>query len=346
MFNYVKETIINNLDNVIKDGSTVVVKRGGNYDCTKICDAKVFKTVGVAGSVGTITIDPSKFTNDANIDFRQIAIFIGASEKLSDYALANWQEFGKPILIETAKTSASNLVETIKLALPNDNPLFTVEESSSKVLLTLAESWMIPTECKIFEHYKNNDTILENKTANLVTVVPNVPEFATAKWLVENLRFPSYPNIRYNALYSDEAPIRGTVYTQYSFQYVVKHSVPGGLSAVGQVVDSITTHVFYVPSASASTFESKFTGVSFVTATSEVSSMDPSANAIAGVSAEIANVAANTSATGTATSAPTTSTAGKVGDTVIYDGDVYTLTAIDTSGDTPSYTWAKTYDAA
>jgi len=277
MFNYVKETIINDQNNVIKDGSTVVVKRGGNYDCTKICDAKVFKTVGVAGSVGTITIDPSKFTNDANIDFRQLAIFIGASEKLSDYALANWQEFGKPILIETAASSATDLAETIKLALPNDNPLFTVTVSSSKVVLTLAESWMIPTECKIFEHYKNNDTIVENKTSGLVAIVANVPEFATAKWLVENLRFPSYPNIRYNALYSDETPVRGTIYTQYAFQYIVKHSVPGGLSSVGQHVDSITTHVFYVPSADASTFEGKFTGVSFVTTVGEVASMDPNA---------------------------------------------------------------------
>lgn len=283
MFNYVKETIINDQNNVIKDGSTVVVKRGGNYDCTKICDAKVFKTVGVAGSVGTITIDPSKFTSDSNIDFRQLAIFIGASEKLSDYALANWQEFGKPILIETAKTSANDLAETIKLALPNDNPLFTVAVSSSKVVLTLAESWMIPTECKIFEHYKNNDTIVENKTSGLVAIVANVPEFATAKWLVENLRFPSYPNIRYNALYSDETPVRGTIYTQYAFQYIVKHAVPGGLSAVGQHVDSITTHVFYVPSADASTFEGKFTGVSFVTTTSEVASMDP--NSVAAASA-------------------------------------------------------------
>ena len=281
MFNYVKETIINDQNNVIKDGSTVVVKRGGNYDCTKICDAKVFKTAGVAGSVGTITIDPSKFTNDANIDFRQIAIFIGASEKLSDYALANWQEFGKPILVETSATDADGLVEVLKLALPNDNPLFTVVKDSSKAKLTLAESWMIPTECKIFEHYKNNDTIVENKTSGLVAIVANVPEFATAKWLGENLRFPSYPNIRYNALYSDETPVRGTIYTQYAFQYIVKHSVPGGLSAVGQHVDSITTHVFYVPSADASTFEGKFTGVSFVTTAGEVASMDPNAAAAA-----------------------------------------------------------------
>ena len=338
MFNYIKETIINDQNNVIKAAdNTLVVKRGGNYDCSKICDAKVYKTVGVAGTKGTITIDPSKFTNNANIDFRQFAIFIGASEKLSDYALANWAEFGKPILIESEKTDADELAATFKLALPNDNPLYTVSVSSSKVVLTLAESWMAPIEVKVFEHYKNDDSLVQNTTANLVVKTDNVPEFATAKWLVENLRFPSYPNLRYNALYSDETPVKGTVYTQYAFQYIVKHAVPGGLSAVGQHVDSITTHVFYVPNADASTFEGKFTGVSFVTATDEVASMDPNAAAIAAV-------AAGASSTSAATSAPTTSTSGKVGDTVIYGGDVYTLTAIDTSGATPSYTWTKTFD--
>lgn len=278
MFNYIKETIINDLSNVLKDGSLLIVKRGGNYDCSKICDKKVYKTAGVAGSVGTITIDPAKLTNDSNIDFRQFAIFIGSSEKLSDYALANWAEFGKPILVETSASTAKGIVEALKLALPNDNPLFTVEKDSNKVKITLAESWMIPSECKVFEHYKTDDSIVENKTSDLVTIVDNVPEFATAKWLVENLRFPSYPNVRYAGLYSDETPVRGTIYTQYAFQYLVKHSVPGGLSAVGQHVDSITTHVFYVPSADASTFEGKFSGVEFVTTLGAVSSLDPSAN--------------------------------------------------------------------
>ena len=295
MFNYIKETIINDQNNVLKDASTnmLIVKRGGNYDCSKICDAKVFKTAGNAGTKGTITIDPSKFTNNANIDYRQFAIFIGASEKLSDYALANWMEFGKPILIETAVTDANELANTFKLALPNDNPLFKVEVSSSKVVLTLAESWMIPEECTVYEHYKNDDSLVKCTTSGLVTKTENVAEFATAKWLVENLRFPSYPNRRYAAVYADEAPVKGTIYTQYAFQYIVKHSVPGGLSAVGQHVDSITTHVFYVPSADASTFEGKFTGVSFVTATDEVASMDPnfaaaSAAASAGTTASAA----------------------------------------------------------
>jgi len=289
MFNYIKETIINDQNNVIKDSNDIlVVKRGGNYDCAKICDGKVYKTVGNVGTAGTITIDPSKFTNNNDIDYRQFAVFIGASEKLADYALANWAEFGKPILIESVATDSDKLAEAFKLALPNDNPLYKVTVSSSKVILTLAESWMIPVECTVFEHYATTDKLEKNTTSDLVTIVKNVPEFATGKWLVENLRFPSYPNRRYAALYSDEAPVKGTVYTQYAFQYIVKHSVPGGLSAVGQHVDSITTHVFYVPNADASTFEDKFTGVSFVTTPGEVASMDPSSVSTAAATASAA----------------------------------------------------------
>lgn len=276
MFNYIKETIINDVANkVVKDGNILVVKRGGNYDCTKICDKKVFKTVGNAGTVATLTIDPSKFTG-SGVDYRQFAIFIQTPNmELSDYAFANWYEFGKPILVESSATSANDLAEAFKLVLSPDNPFYTVSVSSSKVVLTFAESWMKVTEAKVWEHKTATDTMEELTTSGTTVITDNVEEFATADWLVENLRFPSYPNRRYNALYSDEAPVKGTIYTQYAFQYVTKHSVPGGLSAVGQHVDSITTHVFYVPNGDATTFEGKFTGVTFVTDTSEVASMDP-----------------------------------------------------------------------
>lgn len=91
----------------------------------------------------------------------------------------------------------------------------------------------------------------------MVSIKHNVEEFATAKWLVENLRFPSYPNIRYTRLYADESPVAGTVYTQYAFEYVTERNVPGGMSAVGQKTESITGHVIYVPSTLETEFEEK-----------------------------------------------------------------------------------------
>ena len=97
-----------------------------------------------------------------------------------------------------------------------------------------------------------------SKTDTNVEITHGKSEFGTAKWIVENLRFPSHPNLRYTPLYSDEAPIAGTVYTEYSFEYRVKRSVPGGLSAVGQVADSIVRIVFYVAPAAQSDFETAF----------------------------------------------------------------------------------------
>ena len=281
MFNYIKDVIINDVtNNVVKDTTTntLVVKRGGNYKFDNIIDKKVFKTVGVAGTCATVTIPFNATTS--TYDYYQYAIFVSTpGQQLSDYAFANWHEFGKPILVESAAATVNDLAETFKLMLQPDNELYTVSVSSSNVVLTFKDSWVKCDEATI---YKHNATTNKMEDGASTTITANTPEFATAKWLVENLRFPSYPNVRYAHLYADESPVAGTVYDQYSFQYGVKHYIDGGLSGVGQNVDSITTHVFYVPHADYSTFEGKFdSSISFVTLPSEVSSMNVYANDMA-----------------------------------------------------------------
>ena len=270
MFNYIKETIINDINNVDGGDGIVVVKRGGNYDCKNIVDATVYKTPGVAGTCAVLKVP---FTAIAgNYDYYRYLIFIDTPAKeLSDYAYANWAEFGKPIMVESAATSKNELVAAFALALPTDNPFYTVAAGSGATAdLTFKESWMHVKEVLIYKHNKSTDEFEEVVSAatfasNRATYVTteNVPEFATGKWLVENLRFPSYPNVRYAALYSDEAPEKGAVYDQYSFLYRITHCVPGGLSAVSQLVDSVTTHVFYIKHADASDFEDVFDGVEF-----------------------------------------------------------------------------------
>lgn len=79
------------------------------------------------------------------------------------------------------------------------------------------------------------------------TIKHAVTEFGTAKWIRENLRFPSGPNMRYAPLYADEAPVAGTTYNQYSFQYKVERVAPGGLSGVNQIVSGLSTQVLFVP---------------------------------------------------------------------------------------------------
>ena len=263
MFNYIKDMIINDVEKmVVKDTETgtLVIKRGANYKCENIIDKKVFKSKGNEGKVATIEI-PFVAT-DATYDYFQFAIFVSTPKmQLSDYALANWHEFGKPVLLESGAEDVDGLAEAFKLMLQPDNEMYKVEVSGGNVKLTFAEPWMHVAEVKVFKHNVETDVMEDDDRT--VTIEQNEEEFATAKWLVENLRFPSYPNLRYNRLYADEAPVAGRVYTQYSFMYGVKHYIEGGLSGVGQNVDSITTHVFYVPSDQEEKFQACFTGIEF-----------------------------------------------------------------------------------
>jgi len=260
MFNYYKDVIINNVSNtclVDSDTKTLVIKRAGNYDLSRIEGLKIYKTIGNAGTNATVTIDPSKLT--ANKDYYQIAIYAKTPGKeLSDFAMANYMEFGKPVLVEVGSKVADNIAAALRLALPYDNPFYTVAVTSGKVVLTFAKSWMSVKDVKVFEHDATTDALAENTTSGLVVTTDNVPEFATGDWLVENLRFPSYPNVRYAHPYADETPVRGTIYVQYAFNYKTERPVQGGLNVANEEVNAISNHVFYVPSAEATTFEALF----------------------------------------------------------------------------------------
>ena len=266
MFNYTKEVIINDPTIIIKgDGNNglgvgvVAVKRGGNYKISNI-NGKIFKTAGHAGTKAKIAILPAALET---ADVARLTIYLSTpGTEFVEFGSPNWQEFGKPYIIETKATTAAELASAIKLALNEDNAHFSVKVNDTKVELEAAETWMdfaeVNYDLVTFADCSDcaKETI-ENKSAN-VTVTHGKPEFGTAKWIVENLRFPSHPNLRYAPLYADEAPIAGTTYTEYSFEYKVERSVPGGLSAVGQVADSIVRIVFYVAPAAQSAFEEAF----------------------------------------------------------------------------------------
>ena len=266
MFNYTTEVIIND-PSVIVAGTTenglgegvVAIKRGGNYVIDNI-EGKIFKTAGHAGTKAKAVITPAAL---GSADVARLTIYLSTpGTEFVEFGSPNWQEFGKPYIIETKAADAAGLAAAIKLALNEDNAHFSVKVDSSTVVLEAAETWMdfaeVNYDLVTFADCSDcpKETV-ESKAANVV-VTKGKTEFATAKWIVENLRFPSRPNLRYTPLYADEAPVAGTIYTEYSFEYKVKRSVPGGLSAVGQVVDSVTRIVFYVAPAAQTAFETAF----------------------------------------------------------------------------------------
>ena len=266
MFNYTKEVIINDpavivagtAGNGLGEG-VVAIKRGGNYKIENI-EGKIYKTVGHTGTKAKAVITPAAL---GNADVARLTIYLSTpGTEFVEFGSPNWQEFGKPYIVETTATDANGLAAAIKLALNEDNAHFSVKVDESTVVLEVAETWMdfaeVNYDLVTFADCSDcpKETI-ESKAANVV-ITKGKTEFATAKWIVENLRFPSRPNLRYTPLYADEAPAAGTIYTEYSFEYKVKRSVPGGLSAVGQVVDSVTRIVFYVAPAAQTAFEAAF----------------------------------------------------------------------------------------
>lgn len=266
MFNYTKEVIINDPAIIIAGSSSnglgegvVAIKRGGNYKIENI-EGKIYKTAGHTGTKAKAVITPAAL---GTADVARLTIYLSTpGTEFVEFGSPNWQEFGKPYIVETTAEDAAGLAAAIKLALNEDNAHFSVKVNDSKVELEAAETWMdfeeVNYDLVTFADCSDcSKETVESKAAN-VAITKGKTEFATAKWIVENLRFPSHPNLRYAPLYADEAPVAGTVYTEYSFEYKVKRSVPGGLSAVGQVADSIVRIVFYVAPGAQSAFETAF----------------------------------------------------------------------------------------
>lgn len=256
MFNYTREIIINKPISEIKrvNGSKVILERVGEYDTNKIL--KIYHTAGTYGSPTTLVLKGSDFKTAAGSLAEatyNVHLFVKTMDKyLADYANANWGSFGKSIVVEfTAKTNtaasiATALYNALDMATKDLDKMFTmVDDKNGTVTLTFEPYLTLGSENIDIKVYEAADKLKDV----VLTTTPTeaVAPFGTYDWLVENLRFPSYPNVRYAAKNSDEYPMAGKLYDMVSFQYAVERPGLGGLSAVGQKVESVTTHVMYVP---------------------------------------------------------------------------------------------------
>lgn len=255
MFNYIREIIINKpLADINKSADNkIVLERVGEYDKRNV--TKVWVTRGTKGTPGTVILKGDDLVNamsDLVETTFNVHLFVKTMDKyLADYANANWGAFGKSIVVEfTAsgtKTEVANAMEkALKMAVSDLDKMFEITNDNAGTLtLTFTEPYLTIGKDNIeVKMYDKNNELVDVKLTGAVT--ETVAPFATADWLIENLRFPSYPNVRYAAKNSDEYPVAGQVYDQVSFQYAVERPGLGGLSAVGQKIESVTTHVLYI----------------------------------------------------------------------------------------------------
>ena len=280
MFNYTHEVIINSNVGTLEGGKRIgtyddvalgvkhlVIERGGDYRADLIFprgEGVVFKTPGYDGVLATATVPaPGSLTAG---DVFQFSIFVKLLDPaaIAEYAYPNWADFGKPIVVgfthKTGGTFADELIAALKDAIPYNNKYVTVEKSSTSVVLTASMFGMEFAGGKLeklvdglcdgcsFDKYEDAGVTISYTS----TTVP----FGTGEKLVENYRFPTYGNVRYAALNADETPVPGAVYTMYSFSYDSPRPGFGGLSGVGQKVDAVTRHIYWVKSDVVSDFDS------------------------------------------------------------------------------------------
>lgn len=275
MFDFQKEVIINSnlLDDgvnprfMVMDGPVKLfrVLRCADYRKEGLVEGVIYKTPAEKGQVASAAFNlPTKEGT-----YRVVIGITLIGKYLADYAMP-WSNFGKAVLAEfevsaedlgKTKELQEKMIKAIEMAIPENYRYVRVSaEYSGKVLVSCTDSHQVITVAELQEQRGIScpDSCTEKQYVTVdeaVEVTKNKMEIGTAAWLQENLRFPSYPNIRYAALNEEEYPVNGGLYTQFSFLYCMPRKGLHGQGTVGQALKSVTTHTFYVLSSLVDKFE-------------------------------------------------------------------------------------------
>lgn len=271
MFNFQKEVVINSADqfkaiaqdNAGKDGKSPVaasldIHDGGRY-YKKYLVGKIFKTEAREGKNAKITFDASKIVAAAEGKHVQILVELGLDRDYrGDYGSALWY-FRKPILVDVNVEGLTNesLAKAFMAAVPAEYKFVTVdakncvleaEDCYIKVRNIVVTDFVCAESCgdAPYDEPKVLGELAKGTLGEMATVEDNVVEFGTYNYLIQNLRLPTYENLRFKSPASVEMPIMGAKYIQYSFAYCVPRVGLGGMSAASQMIHSTTMHTFFV----------------------------------------------------------------------------------------------------
>lgn len=279
MFQYTHELVLNNFDSnsFVWDStnSVLTIKRGGEYKKKFVQNGVIYKTAPVAGALDKWTLDVSKLNLESGKNYA-LSIFVKLVDPhaLFEYGYPNYNSFGKQVLVDfvssgTASTDAATILDSILPQIMENDLTFLHDggSSSTNVVLevghyglridSMSLATYDPSTCDscIGEYLEAKGIIDHGAVVSLwgtgaqaaaTHTTTGVDPFATGEWLIENLRFPSYPNIRWAAIGESNRPIPGESYTMFSFAYESPRPGLGGLSGVGQKLEAVTRHIYYV----------------------------------------------------------------------------------------------------
>lgn len=243
-----------------KDGIFRVL-RCADYSSEGVVDKTVHVTVGRYGEVAKVTFDfAAEGVDMAEGQYRILVDISLENRYYSDYKYP-WSEFHKPIMVEFSLDATEGTTEAVekaikalKLAIPSDYKYAVAKGTGAELTISCTDPYQVIKMAKLqkldpdgLPHCRCNEEDYVTVVAEgLVTIEKNKTPFATGEWIQENLRFPTYPNLRYASPNSDELPVPGALYTQFTFGYCSPRRGLTGQGTVGQMLASVTHHVFYV----------------------------------------------------------------------------------------------------
>lgn len=272
MYQFTKETIINsNLDSngtstrFSASNGVFNVLRSGNFKAVEVLSC--YKNGYVAPEkeklVKTIALSPTA-TNVYRLYVKLNRINSYTSDFSNDMSYNALEKYYEV----TGVANAADLVAAFETIINKenrikDNPYFTVSKDSAELTAELTlevvdeythfvkvEIQEITTSLTGYDSF----TVVENVLGG-GTLTPGKEGFGTIKQITKNLRLPTLANTNWLALNQEEKPVAGGQYTQYSIKIMTNRGDMGGVSAMGQNVESITTHIFYVLSTLVSDWE-------------------------------------------------------------------------------------------
>lgn len=260
----VKRDFVFNKDNV------KAIRRAKGHDATA-CKA----VIDFSKALGTLTWAAGETKKYYRLD-----IYLGV-EGAEPYIYSTpWVQKGMPFWVEftVKKPAGSSMTSEEAAAVAKDvadaikkNHLFVIDKDLMTV--TIDGTKMTLTGNTEYQRFRKIEVLTFSATADNADVVAELvkkpvdgaPEaettaytnaaiketergknsFGTYSQIVKDLRLPTAANYQWSHVRQVETPIVGAIYDQYIIEYCAP-AVNDGLHAVGQRMDSHTTHVFWV----------------------------------------------------------------------------------------------------
>ena len=278
--------------------ASLYVKRVNKFLAPNI--VAIYKAVATDPELAKVTLDLSSLSATKGDAFR-LYMYVALSQGSNDSRYANDLEYkGKAFSVdfvfgEDASKTAEKLVKTInkyEMLIYGDKQLKATNKTTFVSIEAMNEYQRFRVvNIEKFDKDAHNGMgeytpviTLEDLgkpvshnadlTGSAKGYFPGKEGFGTYSYILHNLRIPTCARTRAFAPNQDETPIVGAKYNQYTLYYCVNRGILGD-NAVGDLVKSMTTHVFYVKSDIADTFETALQTVGTIVEVNKTGTPDP-----------------------------------------------------------------------